>query len=140
MSGGEALTPVPCVGVVAVEDGALLLIRRRNPPSAGRWTLPGGRVEPGETLRAAARREALEETGLDLEIGGLLGTAEIDAPPERFLVSDYAARRRQPGTAPKPADDALDARFVPLEDVLDLDLADGVGRWLIDHGVLHQRI
>ncbi len=135
----EALTPVTCVGVVDVEDGMLLLIKRRDPPSAGRWTLPGGRVEPGEALRDAAWREAIEETGLDLEIGELLGTAEIDAPPERFLVSDFLARRREDATAPAPGDDALEARFVPLEKVLDLDLVDGVGRWLVDHRVLDDR-
>jgi 8-oxo-dGTP diphosphatase len=133
------LTPVPSVGVVVVEDGALLLIRRRDPPSAGRWTLPGGRVDPGEALPAAARREALEETGLDLEIGDLLGTAEVDAPPERFVIWDFLARRREQGTVPTPGDDAVDARFVPLEDVLELDLSDGVGDWLVDHGVLCRR-
>jgi 8-oxo-dGTP diphosphatase len=136
----RAIDPVPCVGIVDVEAGALLLVRRRNPPSAGRWTLPGGRVEPGEDFPDAARREALEETGLDLEIGELLGTAEIDAPPERFFVRDYLAKRRQPRAAPKPGDDALDARFVPLEAVLDLDLVEGVGSWLVDHGVVRPRI
>lgn len=135
-----ALTPVPCVGVVCVEDGALLLVRRRNPPAAGRWTLPGGRIESGEASRDAARREALEETGLDLEIGELLGTAEIDAPPQRFLVGDYRARRREPGSTPMAGDDALEAAFVPLEDVLDLDLADGVRGWLVDHGIVGERL
>lgn len=135
----ETLTQVPCVGVVDVEDGALLLIKRRDPPSAGRWTLPGGRVEAGEALRDAARREAIEETGLDLEIGELVGTAEIDAPPERFLVNDFLARRRDGANVPTPGDDALEARFVPLEEVLDLDLVDGVGRWLVDHRVLDDR-
>jgi 8-oxo-dGTP diphosphatase len=135
-----ALQPVPCVGVVDVEEGALLLVRRRHAPAVGRWTLPGGRVEPGEQLREAARREALEETGLDLEIGELLGTAEIDAPPERFLVSDFSARRREPRSAPTAGDDALDACFVPLEAVLELDLVDGVGAWLIDHGIVERRV
>lgn len=133
------LTPVLCIGVVDVEDGALLLIKRRDPPAAGRWTLPGGRVEPGESLRDAARREALEETGLELEIGALLGTTEIGAPPERFLVCDYVAQRRGDRSDPTPGDDALEARFVPLENVFDLDLVDGVGRWLVDHAVLRER-
>jgi 8-oxo-dGTP diphosphatase len=134
------LKPVPCVGVVDVEEGALLLVRRRHPPAAGRWTLPGGRVEPGEQLREAARREALEETGLDLEIGGLVGTAEIDAPPERFLVSDFLAQRRDTRSAPTAGDDALEASFVPLGAVLELDLVDGVGAWLVDHGIVERDV
>jgi 8-oxo-dGTP diphosphatase len=135
----EAVTLVACVGVVDVEDGALLLVKRRNPPSAGRWTLPGGRIEPGESPRDAAHREAMEETGLDLEIGELLGTAEIDAPLERYLVSDYRASRRDPAKAPTPGDDALAAVFVPVDEVLDLDLVDGVGRWLVEHRVISAR-
>jgi 8-oxo-dGTP diphosphatase len=135
VKGGD-LTPVLCVGVVDVEEDRLLLIRRRDPPSAGRWTLPGGRVEPGESLRQAARREAREETGLELEIGELLGTTEIEAPPERFLVCDYTAWRCDQTAAPSAGDDALDARFVPLGEVFALDLVDGVGRWLVDHGVV----
>lgn len=135
MSNAE-LIPVLCVGVVVVEDDELLLIKRRDAPSAGRWTLPGGRVEEGESLRDAARREAREETGIDLEIGELLGTAEIEAPPERFFVCDYRARRRDPAAAPHAGDDALDARFVRLDEVFSLDLVDGVGRWLVDHGVI----
>lgn len=127
-----------CVGVVDVEEGELLLVRRRDPPSVGRWTLPGGRVESGESLRQAAQREAQEETGLDLEIGELIGTAEIDAGSERFVVCDFNVRRRDHNALPTPGDDALDARFVALEDVPGLDLVDGVGLWLVDHGVLGQ--
>ncbi len=85
--------PSLCVGVVAVEDDALLLVRRRHDPGAGRWSLPGGRVEQGETLREAACREAREETGLRLVVGDLLGTVEIDAGEERYMICDFLARR-----------------------------------------------
>lgn len=132
----DDLTAVLAVGIVDVEEGALLLVRRRQPPSEGRWTLPGGKVERGESLRDAAHREALEETGLDLEIGELLGTAEIAAPPARFLVCDYLAKRRDPASRPRPGDDALEARFVALDEVRELDLVEGVNRWLVEHGVL----
>ena len=83
-----------CVGVVDVEQGALLLVRRGHEPGAGRWSVPGGRVEKGETLRQAAEREAREETGLTLEIGDLLGTTEITTAEERFVICDFLARRR----------------------------------------------
>src|SRR5664279_973428 len=69
---------VAAVGAIAVRDGALLLIRRRRSPSRGSWSLPGGRVEPGETAEDALRREVAEETGLVVEIGALVG--EVTRP------------------------------------------------------------
>ena len=136
MTGAEAKTTVVCVGVVDVEDGKLLLVRRKNSPSAGRWSLPGGRVEKGESLREAAAREAAEETGLSLEIGELVGTAEIETDDERLVISDFRAERSVPRSLPRAGDDALEARFIPLGDVGVLDLADGLAHWLADHGVL----
>ena len=62
MTGSEA---IPCVGAVVFDDsGRLLLIRRANPPAQGTWSLPGGRVEPGESSEDAVVRELHEETGL----------------------------------------------------------------------------
>src|SRR5438128_343997 len=59
--------PIVGVGAVIIEQNRVLLARRGNPPRAGQWSLPGGVVELGETLRAATEREALEETGLIVE-------------------------------------------------------------------------
>ena len=61
--------PIVGVGAIIVEQGRVLLAQRGNPPRAGQWSLPGGAVELGETLRAACEREALEETGLIVEAG-----------------------------------------------------------------------
>ncbi|HEV3037054.1 MAG TPA: NUDIX domain-containing protein [Candidatus Angelobacter sp.] len=61
--------PIVGVGAIIVDQGRVLLARRGNPPRMGQWSLPGGVVELGETLRAAAEREALEETGLVVEAG-----------------------------------------------------------------------
>jgi len=129
-------TTVVCAGVVDVEDGKLLLVRRKNAPSAGRWSLPGGRVEQGESLKAAAAREAAEETGLVLEIGEPVGTAEIHAGDQLLYVTDFSAKRSIASSLPLAGDDALDARFVALGDVKSLELADGLERWLIEHGIL----
>ena len=64
------MAEVAAVGAIAIRDGALLLIRRGHAPSRGRWSLPGGRVEPGETAEQALVREVAEETGLVVEVGG----------------------------------------------------------------------
>src|SRR3954451_8848815 len=83
--------PVECAGaVVRDERGRLLLVRRGRPPAAGLWSLPGGRIEPGETAAAAAAREVREETGLEVEIGAVLITAIVGDGV--FRVQDFAAR------------------------------------------------
>src|ERR1700694_5936557 len=64
--------PMVGVGAVIVEQNRVLLARRGDPPRAGQWSLPGGVVELGETLRAATQREALEETGLIVEVGQVI--------------------------------------------------------------------
>jgi mutator protein MutT len=64
--------PIVGVGAVIVEDGRVVLIRRRYEPLAGQWSLPGGTLELGETLEAGTAREMLEETGLVVEVGPVI--------------------------------------------------------------------
>jgi len=69
-----AMRRIDCAGAVIKDgQGRLLLIRRRNEPGAGLWSLPGGRIEPGETGDQAVAREVREETGLSVTVGRLLG-------------------------------------------------------------------
>ncbi len=68
--------PLVGVGVVAVKDGRVLLIRRAKPPRRGRWSLPGGRQRLGETVRETARRELREETGIEAEVTALLDVVD----------------------------------------------------------------
>jgi 8-oxo-dGTP diphosphatase len=114
---------IPCVGAIVRDDeGRLLVIRRRHPPAAGTWTLPGGRVEPGETHERACVREMFEETGLEVEVGRRVGQVERDAPGgDTFVIDDYACR--VVGGTLQAGDDAADARFVTDAELADLPLA-----------------
>ncbi|HEU5001882.1 MAG TPA: NUDIX hydrolase [Actinomycetota bacterium] len=129
--------PEVAVGAVAVRGGSILLIRRGQPPSEGRWSLPGGRVEWGESLAGALAREVLEETGIEVAVGALAGVVERRYLPEfHYVILDYHVTAA--GGAPRPGGDVTDARWVPLAE-LELgavSLADRLVEALRDFGVL----
>ena len=75
--------PIVGVGAVIVDHGRVVLIKRGSPPLLGEWSLPGGMVELGETLRAAAEREALEETGLTVKAGEVIEVLDRIVPGEK---------------------------------------------------------
>ena len=105
--------PVPCVGAVVRDDaGRLLLIRRGHEPSRGLWSLPGGRVEPGETLEAAVVREVREETGLDVRVGAPVGSVLIPAGAVDYDVTDFACTPLDGTAVPVAGDDADDVTWV----------------------------
>jgi 8-oxo-dGTP diphosphatase len=111
MAGPE--TPKIMVDVVVPsEEGRILLIRRGSDPYEGQWALPGGFVEVGETLEAAAAREAEEETGLEVEIVRLIGVySDPDRDPRGHNVSVAYLARAQEGE-PSGASDAAEASFL----------------------------
>jgi ADP-ribose pyrophosphatase YjhB (NUDIX family) len=108
--------PVVAVGGIAFDaDGRLLVIERGSPPGVGQITLPGGKVELGESLAEACRREVREETGIEVVVGPLVELvekigAEDGGPPYHFVIADYLCRRI--GGALAAGGDAADARFV----------------------------
>lgn len=114
--------PIPAVGVVCLRGAEVLLIRRANPPRQGEWSLPGGRIEWGETAASAALRELAEETGVTARLLGLVdvvdgvfrtrGTGE---PWAHYLLVDFAARWMQ--GEPAAGDDASEALFAPVTDL-----------------------
>ena len=96
-----------CVGAVVLDDaGRLLLVRRRNAPGRGLWSVPGGRVEPGESLTAAVAREVREETGLDVRVGAEVGRVTIPGDRVVYDVVDFACTLTGPSGEPVPGDDA----------------------------------
>ena len=112
---------VVCAGAVIRDAGGrLLLVRRGHPPGAGRWSLPGGRVENGESPASAAAREVAEETGLTVEVGELLATVTIGD----YLVHDFAATVT--GGELRAGDDASDVRWCSLADAELLPLTDNL--------------
>ncbi|RBY91803.1 NUDIX hydrolase [Blastococcus sp. TBT05-19] len=103
---------VPCVGAIVHDRRRrLLLIRRGQDPGRGLWSVPGGRVEPGETVAEAVEREVLEETGLRVRAGHEVGRVRIDAASVVYDVADLACALLDDDAVPAAGDDATDAVF-----------------------------
>ena len=137
---------IPCVGAVIKDDqGRLLLIKRGHEPGAGLWSVPGGRVEPGETDAEALVREMREETGLTVQAGPLLGRVRRpgqDGPAVAggqdnivLDIRDYAATVT--GGTLCPGDDAAEARWVAVSELPSLPITEGLVEALTSWGVLH---
>lgn len=113
---GEGAAPrlvVPCVGAVVHDDaGRLLLVQRGHDPHRGLWSIPGGRIEPGESAEQAIVREVREETGLDVVPRRPVGRVTIPGDGVVFDVVDFACSLTRADAAPVPGDDADAAAFV----------------------------
>jgi mutator protein MutT len=132
-----APTPSVCVGAVAIDDGRLLLVRRRNDPGEGTWSVPGGRVEPGETVQEAVVRELAEETGVEGVCMGLIGVAERIGADHHFVIFDFLVTvLDEPETLPRAGADAAEAAWVALDEVSHLRLVDGLAEFLHEHGIV----
>lgn len=127
--------PVVAVGAVVLDHDRLLLVRRGRSPAQGTWSVPGGRVEPGETLAEAVTRELREETGLEGVCGPLLGWAERIEPDHHYVILDFEVTLVG-DDQPVAGDDAAEATWVDLPDVAELDLAEGVAELLHDNGII----
>jgi 8-oxo-dGTP diphosphatase len=127
--------PLLCVGAIAVHDGDLLLVRRGHGPAAGSWSVPGGRLEAGELVAEAVTRELREETGLEGVCGELVGWVERFDDDQHYVILDFEVTvfEREPLVA---GDDAAEARWVPLHDVAELALVDGLAEFLHDHEII----
>ena len=127
--------PELAVGAVCTNADALLLIRRGRGPAAGEWSVPGGRVEWGETAHEAVVRETYEETGLEVVVNRFLGWVERIDDPYHYVILDFAVTVLDPTQSPRAGDDAAEAGWVPFGDVADLNLVDGLYEFLRDQEV-----
>ena len=113
--------PMPAVIAVVLHGGQALLVRRANPPDAGLWGFPGGKIEFGETVAEAAIRELQEETGVTGEAQDVITTLDILVPSGDGGIRQHyiliAVRCRWLSGTPAAADDALEARWFPLADL-----------------------
>ena len=126
MAGKEfPVRPVPAVGVIVFRNSQVLLVRRGTPPNQGRWSIPGGAVDMGETVEQAAVRETREETGVDVRpMVGQWVTDYIEREGERvrwhYVLIDILCEYLR--NEPFPASDAENARFVELRELGELDV------------------
>lgn len=126
--------PVPAVSAIVFRDGAVLLVKRRDEPSRGLWSPPGGSLEVGETAEQGAVREALEETGVTVRAREVVGVQDVilRAPDGRIrwhyvlvgVLCDWVSGE------PFPATDAENARFIPLAEVGEYEMTPTARRLL----------
>ncbi|SDN08371.1 NUDIX hydrolase [Allokutzneria albata] len=108
---GDHESSIRCVGGITFDSpGRLLVIRRSNDPGRGRWSIPGGRVEPGEDDAVAVARELYEETGLVVTVGDLIGSVVRSAERGSYEIYDYSCRAV--GGRLRPGDDAAAAAWI----------------------------
>ncbi len=115
--------PRVAVGAVVFHQDRVLLVLRKQPPAAGVWAIPGGSVELGESLQAAAEREVLEETGLRIKAGDVIYTFDVVERDEagrvrfHYVIVDLKGELLDPTQPPVPADDVTDAGWFTLDEV-----------------------
>lgn len=115
------------VGAIIIQGNQVVLVKRGHAPLQGKWSIPGGVLEIGETLRKAAIREAFEETGLSIEPGELLGVFERVLPDEKgrmkyhYVLIDFLCRRVAGELA--AGDDADEVRWFRRDELAALELA-----------------
>ncbi len=120
--------PLIGVGAIISDNGRIVLVRRGSPPGMGEWSIPGGLVKVGETLNHAVVREALEETGLEVGVRGLVELLERIFSDSQgrvryhYVIADYLCEVR--GGRLAPGSDASDARWVDEADLENLGVAD----------------
>ena len=134
-------SPRAAVGAVVFDEGKVLLVKRKYPPQKGKWAIPGGSVNLGETLQAAAEREIMEETGLSIaakEPVHSFDLIERNASGDiifHYVIVDVLAEYVA-GNPPEPADDVSDARWFAPGKIDGLDITENTKALLLKMGFL----
>jgi mutator protein MutT len=121
--------PTVAVGILVLDGDRVLLIQRAKPPAAGKWSVPGGKVELGESLEEAALRELREETGLSCTLGPIVEVLDRvirngDEIEFHYVILDFVGK--DPVGELRASSDSLDARFVAISDLSSYQLTDGL--------------
>lgn len=121
--------PVPAVAAIIVRNREILLIKRGAEPNLGKWSIPGGSMEIGETIEEAVKRETLEETGLVIDVGEFAGVSDLIVKQDdtilfHYILLDYFGTVVSGAAA--AATDATECRWVPFDDLGKYDLTPAI--------------
>jgi 8-oxo-dGTP diphosphatase len=127
------LTQCDGASIAVLSQNKVLLVRRGRAPSAGLWSLPGGKIEGSETPREAARRELKEETGLEADVEGVLDRVMVPASDQTYRLTVFYGRLT--GGALRPGGDADNAEWVHLDEVEGRPMTEGTAEliWTAAH-------
>ena len=118
--------PIASVAACVFRDGRILLVQRGTPPSKGKWSIPGGAIELGESFKDTAKRELDEECGVEIDVGGIFGIEnflvrdEKDAIQYHYIVT-YLTAKYLAGDI-RPGSEELDVCWVTKEEMMNLDM------------------
>lgn len=122
--------PIPAIGVGGIvfnRHNQVLLIKRNQPPASGLWSIPGGKLEPGESLVECCRREFLEETGLAVEIKSIVAVVERRIEGFHYIIVDFLADLIDINNfMPSAQSDVSEAKWISLEDIEEYSLVMGL--------------
>jgi 8-oxo-dGTP diphosphatase len=122
--------PAPTLGVggiVFTHQKKVLMIQRNQPPAKGFWSIPGGKLEPGESLAEACQREIKEETGLETEVKNIVAVAERRIEGFHYVIIDFLAiLKAEANIFPIAQSDVAKARWISLEHLTDYNLVPGL--------------
>jgi mutator protein MutT len=122
--------PVPAIGVGGIvfnDKRQVLMIQRNQPPAMGLWSVPGGKLEAGESLADTCKREIKEETGLDVAVKNIVAVVERRIEGFHYVVIDFlACLVGDENTLPVAQSDVAEAKWIGLENIEEYDLVDGL--------------